>query len=152
MWKVFISSQKVMQFVINKFVLLRFCYLYNILPWVQLDVQETYITTANFLRLWQKHELGFIECLTLEETQGQYAPTTPVYAILKTAIFILTTPRECKRQKLNRFFNKEKTGRCNNKMSWYTSNELLLLEIRTLFCFCAQNPISPFDCFNVRPY
>ena len=66
MWKVLILSQKVMQFVMNKFVLLRFCYLYIILPWVQLDVQETYITTANFFRLWQKHELGFIECSTLE--------------------------------------------------------------------------------------
>ena len=68
----------------------------KLLPWVQLDVQETYITTANFLRLWQKHELGFIECLTLEETQGQYAPTTPVYAILKTAIFILTDQKSVK--------------------------------------------------------
>ena len=74
MWKVLISSQKGMKLVINKFVLLRFCYLYNILPWVQLDVQETYITTANFLRPWQKHELGFIECPTLEGTQGQWRP------------------------------------------------------------------------------
>ena len=23
---------------------------------------------------------------------------------------------------------------------------------KDIFCFCAQNPISPFDCFNVRPY
>ena len=43
-----------------------------------------------------------------ERTQGQHAPTTPVYAILKTAIFILTDPRECKRQKPTNFLIKKR--------------------------------------------